>query len=127
MPALYRAHCYHDKKDWPAAVRAYDAVDQARLLEQHPSQEWRVVKLREQLAFCLAQAGQHAEAKQRFFAFIDDIAQFDDDEIWDLSINVKLEDLESAAISILKDPALLEATRAIGRRWRLEHRDATDQ
>src|SRR5262249_28377799 len=45
---LYLAHCYHDQKDWPRAICAYEKIDQATLARDWPL--WRAVKCREQLA-----------------------------------------------------------------------------
>jgi tetratricopeptide (TPR) repeat protein len=108
MAQLYQAHCYHDKADWNAAVRAYAAVDQTRLLEERPYQGWRVVKLEEQLAFCLAEAGDLAEAKRRFLALIEEICRFTHDETIDWVVN--LWDLEKAVETRFReDSDLVEA------------------
>jgi hypothetical protein len=114
MAQLYQAHCLHDKKDWSEAVRAYSAVDQARLLEERPYQGWRVVKLEEQLAFCLAQAGHLAEAKRRFCALIEEISRFTHDEAVGWVMNVW--DLEEAVKTIFQDdPALVESAARVAR------------
>jgi len=115
MARLYQAHCLHDKKEWRAAVDAYSAVDQARLLEERPHQAWRVVKLEEQIASCLARAGDLAEAKRRFLALIAELSRLTDDEIRDEAVN--LWDLEEAVKTTLRDdPTLAEAAERVARR-----------
>ena len=51
---LYRAHCYHDLKDWTEAVAAYEAVD---LSYFEGPKSWRAVLVRDQLAACKMHAG----------------------------------------------------------------------
>lgn len=127
MAQLYQAHCFHDQKDWIAAVRAYAAVDQARLLDERPHQGWRVVKLEEQLAFCLAQAGDLAEARRRFFALIEEISRFTHDETIDWVAN--LWDLEEAVKTTFREDAeLVEATaRAVRHVYSRFAEDAPEQ
>ncbi|WP_044965008.1 tetratricopeptide repeat protein [Sorangium cellulosum] len=122
MAQLFRAHCYHDQKKWQAAVRAYEAVEASRLLEERPCEAGRVVKLRAQLAFCLAQSGDPAEAGRQLLLLVNDVDQFTRDELRELvgSMLSFSEILEDTANRV-KSPHLLEATRAtilrVERRW----------
>lgn len=108
---LYRAHCLHDLHQWPQAITAYEAVNQTRILEENPYALWRVLKLKEQIAYCYAQTGQHNEAITRFHRFIDEVLSLDKEaQVFDVA---NITDLVAASTQILNDEKLLARTREL--------------
>jgi tetratricopeptide (TPR) repeat protein len=106
---LHRAHCLHDLHRWDAAIIAYESVNQKLLAEQlHP---WRVYKLREQIAYCYAQAGQHEKALTLCHKFIDGILAMNDEMRKDVVMN--LDELVESATKLLKNEHLISRTRKL--------------
>jgi tetratricopeptide (TPR) repeat protein len=64
---LYRAHCLHDLGRWSDAARAYADVDPGFFVGQ---KAWRYDLLREQRAWCLLHAGDHAHAVAEFLTVL---------------------------------------------------------
>lgn len=115
---LYRAHCFHDLHQWPQAIAAYEAVDPKQILKENSYALWRVLKLKEQIAYCYAQAGQHDQAITRFHKFIDEVMTLDKEAlIYDV---VDVNDLVEAATKILKDDRLLSRTRKLIKKLEME-------
>jgi hypothetical protein len=109
MAQLYLAHCFHDRQDWSRAITEYAKVDLDRLARDWPA--WRAVKCREQLAHCLAFAGQDEEAVRHFTAFLDSAASWDGEEAEDRIVNV--DELVDAVMHKLDNPELLSRTREL--------------
>jgi hypothetical protein len=109
---LYLAHCYHDRKDWPHAIAAYEKVDQARLAAEWP--RWRGVKCREQIAHCYALSGQTDISIRLCFNFLDDVEPLDVSTARDWVIN--LDEIVDAVTNHLNDPTLLRRTQEVARR-----------
>lgn len=116
---LYCAHCFHDLHQWTQAIAAYEAVNQTRILEENPYALWRVLKLKEQIAYCYSQAGQHSEAMTRFNRFIDEILSLDEEAQQDDVVNIY--DLVEASTQILKDENLLKRTRELVETLKLKY------
>jgi tetratricopeptide (TPR) repeat protein len=109
---LYLAHCYHDRKDWPRAIAAYEKVAQARLAQEWP--RWRAVKCREQIAHCYALSGQADEAIRLFSSFLEEVEPMDASTSRDWVIN--LDELVDAVTNHLNDPTLRRRTQEVARR-----------
>jgi len=68
----------HDQGRWDEALAAYRRVDGPRLLEQtNAYQRWRLIKVAEQIAYCLVRLGRHEEARDAFAAFLDEFERAD--------------------------------------------------
>ncbi len=111
LAKLHCAHCFHDLQQWTQAIAAYEAVNQTKMLEENQYARWRVLKLKEQIAYCYAQAGQHKEAITQFNHFIDEVLLLDEEaQQFDV---VNTDDLVEAGTQILQDEKLLARTRAL--------------
>ncbi|MEM7762443.1 MAG: tetratricopeptide repeat protein [Pseudomonadota bacterium] len=64
MARLYSAHCYHDLGQLDTALEDYLRVDQQALEKDMPI--WRLVKLHEQIGYCLWQTGDKAAGRDYF-------------------------------------------------------------
>ncbi len=108
---LHRAHCLHDLHRWEEAIVAYESVDQKKLAEQLAV--WRVFKLKEQIAYCYAKAGQREKSISLFHHFIDEVSvlKFEENSPTDYIVN--LYDLVEAVMNILHDEELLISTREL--------------
>jgi tetratricopeptide (TPR) repeat protein len=106
---LYKAHCHHDLEEWQAAIETYSAVDQERFIKEWP--KWRTIKLREQLAYCYAKAGDLEEAICRFTEFLDYVEGLDEEAFEEEVVN--LDELVMAAKENLSSPALLDRVRQL--------------
>jgi tetratricopeptide (TPR) repeat protein len=109
MARLYAAHCHHDAGDWQRAIVAYSGVNQQRLQEEWP--KWRAIKLREQLAYCYAKAGDIEEANRRFTEFLDYVEGLDEEALEEEVIN--LHELVMALREVLRSPSLLARSRQL--------------
>jgi tetratricopeptide (TPR) repeat protein len=115
---LYKAHCHHDMEEWQAAIEAYSTVDQHRFIIEWP--KWRTIKLREQLAYCYAKAGDLEEARCRFTDFLDYVEKLDEEGFEEEIVN--FDELMMAATEILDSPALLNRARQLALRTGFEKR-----
>lgn len=111
---LYKAYCYHDAGDWQRAIEAYSGVNQQRLQEEWP--KWRAVKLREQLAYCYAKAGDIEEANRRFTIFLDYVEKLNEEAFEDEVIT--LNELVMALRETPLLPSLLSRVRKLIARTR---------
>ena len=63
LACLYIAHCHHDRQELDLALKYYQLVDQEKLKE---FQEWRYIKLIEQIGYCHHQLGDLEKARELF-------------------------------------------------------------
>ncbi len=115
---LYRAHCLHDLHRWDEAIVAYESVNQLKLELELAT--WRVYKLKEQIAYCYAQAGQQEKSITLFLDFIDEISHLARDEDFVLYHIVNLFELVEAVTKILHDDELLRRTRELVKQLKFE-------
>lgn len=63
LACLYIAHCYHDMQILDQALTYYELVDQDKL---RAFQQWRYIKLIEQIGYCHYQLGRKKIGRQKF-------------------------------------------------------------
>lgn len=89
LATLYEGHCYADAERWGAALDAYRRIDQEQLADE--LYLWRVVKLREQIAYCVARSGDRDEGVRLFEQLIAELRQLaeeDPDEAQDVIVDL---------------------------------------
>lgn len=113
LATLYEGHCLADLGRWGEALDAYHRIDQEQLAEQ--LHLWRVVKLREQIAYCVVRSGDREAGVALFEELIGELTQLvadDPDEAQDVIVDLNelvelaADDLEfelgDATISLLE-------------------------
>ena len=112
MARLYLAHCLHDARRWDLAVDAYKAVDEPSLRRNWP--RWRSIKLKEQLASCLAFAGRLEESRTAFVEFFNEVERLDEDQLLEEVIN--LDEAFEALVGPLPEADLVERAKRLARK-----------
>jgi tetratricopeptide (TPR) repeat protein len=68
LACLYIAHCYHDKGELEEALKYYELINKNKLKE---FQNWRYVKLFEQIEFCNYKLGNEELGRTQFQEVLD--------------------------------------------------------
>jgi tetratricopeptide (TPR) repeat protein len=93
MAKLYNSHCLHDLNTWQEAYQSYKMVDCAKFAHKHPEWVWRIYKLQEQIALCLAKTGNIQGAEEilnSYFGNLESLSCEESDEIVDLDGSVSI-------------------------------------
>lgn len=124
MAQLYLAHCFHDIRHWDNAVQAYSAVNETNLSRDWPL--WRLFKLKEQRAYCVAMSGKRDESIRLFSEYIDELAVLDPkvffDEVMDIGFDLLKEATQFLDERRLLDRLLMIARKMIEREENVETR-----